>query len=86
MLRNEIRDFLVKHRASLGGSDFADEESLLEQGIIDSLTMVDLITHLEGNYGIRIEDDDMTPENFDTVSAIVTLVQSKQGKGETASA
>lgn len=86
VLNNEIRDFLIKHRASQGASDFDDQESLLEQGIIDSLTMVDLITFLESSYKIRIEDDEMTPENFDSLSAIVALVESKQGQGEAASA
>ncbi len=86
VLKNEIRDFLVKHRASQGAGDFADEESLLDQGIIDSLTMVDLITFIEASYRVRIDDDDMTPENFDSLVAIVALVQSKRGESETASA
>ncbi|MBX3440141.1 MAG: acyl carrier protein, partial [Planctomycetaceae bacterium] len=58
VLRDEIRNFLVKHRASPGASDFADDASLLDQGMIDSLTMVDLITFLESTYQVRIDDDE----------------------------
>lgn len=81
VLRDEIRGFLIKHRASPGAGDFADDASLLELGVIDSVTMVDLITFLEARFQVRIDDDDMTPENFDSLSAIVALVESKQGAG-----
>lgn len=81
----EIRRFLVEHRAA-GSGEIADDVSLLEQGVIDSVTMVDLITFLESHYGIHIDDEEMTPENFDSLNAIVALVASKQTTGESTSA
>lgn len=80
----EIRKFLVKHRAS-GSGEITADASLLEQGVIDSVTMVDLITFLESRYGIHIDDEEMTPENFDSLNAIVALVSSKQAAGESTS-
>ncbi len=82
---DEIRKFLVENRAA-GSGEIADDVSLLEQGVIDSVTMVDLITFLESRYEIRIEDEEMTPENFDSLNAIVTLVSSKQATGKSTSA
>jgi len=43
------------------------------------MAMVDLIAHLEKTYAITIDEDDMVPENFDSVEAIVTYVTGKQG-------
>jgi len=82
-MKQQIREFLKKNRAVPGDSEFNDEESLLESGVIDSMTMVDLIAFLEGEFGITVEDDDMTPENFDSVNAIVAYVQSKQSNPST---
>ncbi len=76
-MRAELREFLVKHRASVEAPEFADDESLLEAGVIDSMVMVDLIAHLEESYGITVHEDDMIPENFDSIDAIVAFVESR---------
>lgn len=76
-MRERIREFLLKNRASQEAVELSDEDSLLEQGVVDSVTMVDLIAFLESTFGIRVADDDMTPENFDSVSAIVTYTEAK---------
>ena len=81
-MRQDIRDYLMAHRASQTIDDFSDNESLLEAGVIDSMTMVDLIVHLEKRYGINIDEDDMTPENFDSIEAIEAYVIRKQSSIE----
>lgn len=77
-MRDEIRRFLMTNGAHSGGDHFTDDDSLLDQGVIDSVTMVDLITFLESRFGFQIEDEEMTPENFDSLNAIVAFVESKQ--------
>ena len=42
-----------------------------------SAAMIELITALESRFGVRLHDDDMTPENFDSVIAIRDLIQQK---------
>ena len=76
-MKKEIRAYLDEHRASEDVGEFGDEDSLLELGVIDSLSMVNLITHLENAYGIVVDEDDMTPENFDSVEAIASYVKHK---------
>jgi len=78
-MNDEIRNYLKAHGAAAGVVDFSDDESLLEAGIIDSMTMVDVITFLEATYEIVVDEDEMTPENFDTVEGIVAYVTGKQG-------
>jgi len=56
----------------------SDTDSLLEHGVIDSLTMMDLIGFLERTYGIQVTDDELIPENFETLSAIAGFVGQKR--------
>ena len=80
MSRDQIRQYLLAHSAESDISQIADDESLLEAGVIDSAGMVDLIAFLEGTFGITVDEDDMTPENFDSVAAIAAYVEPKTGK------
>ena len=56
-----------------------DDQSLFNEGIIDSLGNVKLIAFLEKQYNISIESGEITAENFDTINQIVTLVEKKLG-------
>ncbi|MBX9709749.1 MAG: acyl carrier protein [Xanthobacteraceae bacterium] len=56
------------------------ETDLLEEGLLDSLLLIDLIFQLEERYGIKLGSNHVSPANFRSVSAIVSLVQS-QGVG-----
>ena len=53
-------------------------ESLVNSGVIDSLAILRLIAFLEEKFGIVVEDDEVVPENFDTVVQIVEMVESKK--------
>ena len=77
-MNDEIREYLAANRATDSAGEFSDDESLLEAGVIDSMSMVDLITHLEKSYGIVVDEDDMIPENFDSLTAIVDYVTRKR--------
>ena len=55
----------------------ASDEDLLEQGIIDSLGIMKLILHMESAFGIKINDDDVVPENFQHLNSMVRFVQNK---------
>lgn len=74
-MKAELREYLVNHRAGDELAEFSDGDSLLEAGVIDSMAMVDLIAHLEQTYGITVEEDDMVPENFDSIDAIAAYVK-----------
>ncbi len=59
-------------------SDLDADLSLLEEGILDSLGLQQLITFLEQKYKIAVDDDDLMPENFESINAIADLVQKSQ--------
>lgn len=49
--------------------------NLLEEEIVDSVSMMDLIVWFEENYNIAIDTDDLTPENFGSVNAMVAYLE-----------
>ncbi|MCP4745252.1 MAG: acyl carrier protein [Desulfobacteraceae bacterium] len=74
----EIRGFIVENY--LFGQEMpllTDEQSLLESGVIDSTGVMELVTFLEERYGITVEDDEIEPENLDTMRGIVAYVEGK---------
>jgi acyl carrier protein len=64
-----------------GGANgsIADNDLLLEQGIIDSFGIMSLLSFLEEKFAVHIEGDDLTPENFSTIGTISDLVDRKAG-------
>jgi acyl carrier protein len=76
-LRQSIRECLSKD-VKRNVSAVADDESLLEAGAIDSLGVLQLVAKLEERYGISVSDDDLLPENFDSIHAIAAFVAAKR--------
>lgn len=72
-----VRDFL-KNDLGKAESNVGRDESLLESGIIDSMGVLQLVAFLESTYGIKVEDDDLMPENFDTIAAITSFIERRQ--------
>ena len=59
------------------GDAIAHDQSLLDAGIIDSTGVLELVCFLETTFGIAVHDDEMLPENLDSIRAIATYVGSK---------
>ncbi len=75
-----IRDFLGELDDRI--IKVEDDQSLLEEGIIDSLKMVELLSFIEGRYGIVVDDDELIPENFETLNAMVNFLEQKTGMAQ----
>ncbi len=56
----------------------ADDTSLLDEGIVDSTGMLEVTAFLEEQFGIRVEDAEMLPENLETICRIIAFVASKR--------
>jgi acyl carrier protein len=56
----------------------ADETSLLESGILDSLSLLRLVVYLEERFGIMVGDTDLLPENFASVEAICAYLRARE--------
>jgi acyl carrier protein len=76
-IRQEIHDYLIRELAA-ERETFAPDENLLAQGIIDSMGILNLACFLESRFGIKTSEDDLVPENFETLNALRAFVERKQ--------
>ena len=59
--------------------------SLLETGILDSLSLLRLVVFIQERFGIVVDDVDLVPENFDTVDTICSYLRSREGASQAGS-
>jgi acyl carrier protein len=76
-LNERIRNFIVEKfpLARKRGINFRD--NLLENGILDSLGILDLVAFVEQNCGIVLTDEELVPENFQSIDRLSTFIQTK---------
>lgn len=77
MVSEQIRNFILKHFPLARNRNISDADPLLENGILDSLGVLELVTYLEKEFNITLSDEDLVPNNFQNISCIATLVQKK---------
>ena len=74
-----VRGWINKHAA--GRRDLPEDYALLDSGLLTSLMTLELIAFLQDRFGAEIADDDVTEENFGSVSAIADLVGARSRSG-----
>lgn len=78
-IEEAIRGFIASNLLySEEGFSFPDDASLLRERIIDSLGVVELATFLSKRFGVRVEQSEVRPENFDSVTRLSAFVRRKQ--------
>ena len=80
-LEKEIREFVVENFL-YGATDvqLSGNDSFIERGIIDSTGVLEIVNFLESNFGITLNDDELTPENLDSISRILRFLNGKIGQ------
>ena len=58
--------------------DFEQETALIDDGLLESLDIVMIVTDIMHNFGVELSVDDLLPENFNSVDAMLDLIRSKQ--------
>jgi len=74
----EISSYIVDNLLLGRKVDVARTSSFLEAGIIDSTGVLELVQHIEETYGLSIADDEMVPENLDSLENLVRFVHKKK--------
>lgn len=76
--KRELRDFIIE--TFLFGQDagLADDTSFLEQGIVDSTGVLELVAHLERTYGFKVKDEELTPDNLDSINSLAAFIATKR--------
>ena len=55
-----------------------DDMSLLDEGVIDSVGVMELVAFLEGDFGVKVADDELVPENLDSLNNLAAFVGRKK--------
>jgi acyl carrier protein len=76
-LNGRIRAFVLEKFPLARKQQLKDSDALLESGILDSLGILDLVTYLEQEFSISVADDELVPENFQSIERVAAFVQSK---------
>lgn len=73
----QVKEFVVENFLFGEESRIGDDTSFLESGIIDSTGLLDLVGFLEERFGIRVEDEELVPDNMDSLRSISTYLAKK---------
>ena len=82
-LESEIRKFITENMLfSADGFNYGDNDSLLEAGIVDSIGVMELVTFVDKTYKITVPPEDISPDNFDSISRLANYIRRRQGTGQ----
>ncbi|MDM8536738.1 phosphopantetheine-binding protein [Desulfobacterales bacterium HSG17] len=73
-VKQKIKEFIIENFLFGEESDLNDDTSFLEEGIIDSTGVLELIEFLEEEFEIEIDDEDMIPENLDSLNNLEKFI------------
>ena len=73
-IRQTLRQYIDENFLFGVETPYGDDDSLLECGIVDSTGVLELISFLEGEFAIRIDDEELVPENLDSVASLARFV------------
>lgn len=80
-LRDVLKKYIQENLVQQKGVQIADNDSLVEHGVLDSLALLNLMNFIEEKTGVRIPDDEVLLENFETVASIEQTVDRLRGSG-----
>ena len=78
-IKDKVREFVVENFMFEEDENLKEDTSFLENGIIDSTGILELVTFLEETYEFAVEDDELIPENLDSIANIENYIKKKQG-------
>jgi acyl carrier protein len=72
----DIRQFL--NDEFIFDGEIKDSDSLLDNGVIDSMGVLRIVEFIEKNYNIKVKNDEITPDNFDSIDKIKNYIENKK--------
>lgn len=79
-LNQEIKQFILRNYLFTDDEAvLSSDESLMQKGVIDSTGILELVNHIEDTYQVKVADEEMVPENLDSVTNIVNFIGRKRG-------
>ena len=79
-IKSKIRTFIVENFLFGKDEGLEDETSFLDEGIIDSTGILELVSFMEEEFLIKVEDEELIPENLDSIKNVLTYLEKKTSK------
>ncbi len=77
-----IRDYVAHNLLfSDNGFGYDDDASFLQEGIVDSVGVLELVLFVEETFGVEVDDQEIVPDNFDSVGKLASYIRSKMTNG-----
>ncbi len=76
----QIKEYIAKNLLFSKGFQYSDDTSFLEEGIVDSQGVMELVAFVEDKFKVCVEDEDIVPDNFDSVSKLASYIRRKNGQ------
>lgn len=74
----QIRQYVAQNLLfSDNGFEYENDDSFLQEGIIDSVGVLELVLFVEETFGVNVNDQEITPDNFDSVNKLASYIRSK---------
>ncbi|SRR6266849_6635863 len=81
-IEQRIHSFLLEKFPLARKAGIGKDTALLEKGILDSLGILDVVSFLESEFSMVVSDDELVPDNFQTLGTLSAFVLKKTGKSE----
>ena len=78
-IKKKIKEFIVENFLFGDGNGLEYDTSFLDEGIIDSTGILELVTFLEEAFSIAVEEDELVPENLDSINNVENYLLNKLG-------
>jgi acyl carrier protein len=76
-IEQKVRNYIAKNFIFEDSYLYSDDQSFLAKGIIDSTGVLELITFVQEEFGITVEDDELVPENLDFIQSLGAFIRKK---------
>lgn len=77
-IQQRVRQFILENFYVADPAEVGDDTLLVTTGVVDSTGMLEVVGFLEAEFGIRIEDREMTPENLESIERMASFVDRKR--------
>ncbi len=78
-IKTKIREFIINNFLFGDANGLKDDTSFLDEGIIDSTGVLELVTFLEESFDIQVDDEELIPENLDSIDNVSSYLNGKIG-------
>lgn len=76
-VREKIKNFVIENFLFGDDNGLTDSVSFLESGIVDSTGVLELVSFIEGTFQLKVDDDELIPENLDSIDNLLSFISRK---------